>query len=284
MCQAFFNALKMNNLKTKEAHRTCLENDSNAPQKTSTLLRGRGVFRLIGIAVIIIGHLLPIVIGRFLFKKDMWWAVMRRQVMARHLVRFLNIRIEQTGKAVVGNFLYISNHRSYIDPVCVALWIPFVPIAKAEVGKWLLIGWGARMTGVFYVKRADKASRNSVREAARQVLKEGQAVLVYPEGTTTTKSQTSPFRAGTFVVAAEENIPVVPIAIAYDSEAAAFVDKDTFLPHFLKVFSQKQLRVRLHFFDALSRHDPNLLLQESQKLIDNQLAIWANSGEAKQRL
>jgi lyso-ornithine lipid O-acyltransferase len=244
-------------------------------QKIMSLLRG--YYRLLGIAFIIIGHLIPVLVGRAFFKKDVWWAVKRRQLIARDLVRFLNIRIEQTGTPSVGNFLYVSNHRSYIDPVCKALWIPFVPIAKAEVGKWPVIGWGARMTGVFYVKRADKSSRNSTREAARELLKSGQSVLVYPEGTTAAIGTTLPFRIGTFAIAVEENIAVAPIAIEYADSQAAFVGDDLFVPHFLRVFSKKQTFIKLHFFPPMQESNAEKLAEKTQYLIDNQLIAWQNA-------
>ncbi|MCW5923914.1 MAG: 1-acyl-sn-glycerol-3-phosphate acyltransferase [Saprospiraceae bacterium] len=234
-------------------------------------------FRLFGMAAIIFGHLVPVLIGRALLGKDVWWAVRRRQMIARDLMRFLKIKVTTTGAPRVGNFLYISNHRSYIDPVPVADLVPFVPIAKAEVGRWPLIGWAARMTGIFYVKRHDKSSRAGTREAAREVLKTGGAVLVYPEGTTSAVGTTLPFRPGTFGMAADLGVGVVPIAIEYANASDAWVGADTFIPHFLRCFSKPETHVWLHFFPPIFEADASILLETTQRLIDEQLLIWQNT-------
>jgi lyso-ornithine lipid O-acyltransferase len=257
----------MNNLKIENQYTTHSKHETR-PQKRYLL---RGYFRLVGMVSIIFGHLIVVVLGRAILNKDQWWAVRRRQIIARHLIQFLNIKIQKTGEPTLGNYLYVSNHRSYIDPVVVANWIPFVPIAKAEVGKWLLIGWSARMTGVFYVKRNDKSSRNETREAVREVLQRGGSVLVYPEGTTAAFGTTLPFRIGTFGVAAEEDTSVVPIAIEYADAADAWVGSDSFIPHFLRCFSKKEITVRIHFFAPIFDDGAESLTQKTQQLIDNQL-------------
>lgn len=235
---------------------------------------GRACYRLAGMVCIIVSGLVPVIWGRLFSGKDLWWAVQKRQKIALRLLRFLAIRVEMSGEPVIGNYLYVSNHQSYVDPVCIAKWIPFVPIAKAEVSSWPLIGWGARMTGIFYVKREQAASRSLARDALHQLLRNGGAGLVFPEGTTSAAWKTLPFREGAFHVAASAQKNIVPMAIAYLDDTHAWTGDDGFIPHFLRVFAQPEMRVKLHFFAPVFSTDGKELSALCQTMIDNKLEMW----------
>lgn len=231
----------------------------------------RGGFRLIGIALIIIGNLIPIIIGVVLFQKKLDWTLRQRQRIARHLVWFLNIKIRTSGTPKDGNFLFIGNHRTYLDPVVSAVSVAFMPVAKAEVANWPLFGSGARITGILYVKREDKQSRADTRAAIRTALAAGNPILIYPEGTTSTAPQTLPFRQSAFKVAAELGIGVVPISIEYADKEAYWTGKDTFIPHILKIFGKSKLDVWIDFGAPIFDQNWEQLLVKTQATIDAQL-------------
>ena len=233
-----------------------------------------GVVRLLGIAGIISVYLIPIIIGVLFFKKDLMWTVRQRQKIGRALIHWLRIKIHMSGVPQDGNYLFIGNHRSYIDPVVAAYFVAFMPVAKAEVSSWPLIGFGAKITGIVYVKREEKNSRADTRTAVREALKKGYPVLIYPEGTTTDEHKTRPFRAGTFQIAAEENVPVVPISIEYGDKTATWIGKDTFIPHFIRCFSHWQMDVFIHFGEPIFEKEGESLMVKTQEAIDNQLIIF----------
>ncbi|MBK8699860.1 MAG: 1-acyl-sn-glycerol-3-phosphate acyltransferase [Saprospiraceae bacterium] len=130
----------------------------------------------------------------------------------------LNIHVEVSGGPIQEPALYVSNHRSFADPVILCRYLDAYVIAKAEVASYPVINKGAELTGVLYVKRDDSKSRNEVRDLMVQTIKKGYNVLVYPEGTVGIQSKTLPFKVGSFMEAARNGIPVVPIAIEYRSE------------------------------------------------------------------
>jgi lyso-ornithine lipid O-acyltransferase len=228
----------------------------------------RGAFRLLGVAAIISGNLMPIIVGVVFFQKDLAWTLRQRQRIARQLVWLLNIKIHLSGAPTDGNFLFIGNHRSYIDPVVAAVSVAFMPVAKAEVAKWPLIGWAARITGVLYVKRENKQSRADTRTAIRRALLEGSPILIYPEGTTSAGNLTLPFRVSAFQVAAELRIPVVPIAIEYGESADAWTGNDTFIPHFMRTFSKPKMAVWIDFGAPILDANWEQLLVKTQAEID----------------
>lgn len=235
----------------------------------------RATFRLVAMAVIIFSHIIPVVIGVALFKKDVMWAIRRRQGIARALIRYLNVKVTQTGEARDGNFLFISNHQSYIDPVPTAQAVAFLPVAKAEVAKWPLLGFGVKVTGILFVVRESRESRADTRTAIRNALAEGKPVLIYPEGTTSDKPQMLPLRPGAFQTAAELGIGVVPIAISYDDPGDAWVSKEWFLTHFMRCFGKPEMQIRLHFCPPVFDSNPELLMEKTRMAIDEKLAEWA---------
>ncbi len=223
---------------------------------------------------IISAHLIPIVVGVALFKKDVMWAIRRRQGIARALIRFLNVRVTQTGNPMDGNFLFISNHQSYIDPVPAAQVVAFLPVAKAEVAKWPLFGFAVKVTGILFVVRESKESRADIRAAIRTALAEGKPVLVYPEGTTSAMPKMLPLRPGAFQTAADLGIGVVPIAISYEDATDAWVGNEWFIPHFLRSFGKPQMHIRIHFGDAIFDRDYEALMKKTRAVIDEKLAEW----------
>jgi lyso-ornithine lipid O-acyltransferase len=237
----------------------------------------RAIFRGIGIGVIIAVHLIPIIIGVVVFKQKLAWTLRQRQRIARHLTWFLNVEIHLSGTPIDGNYLFISNHRSYADPIVTAGFAAFMPVAKAEVADWPLIGWGAKITGVLYVKRENKQSRADTRMAIREGLKAGDPVLIYPEGTTSSDKLTLPFRASAFQVAAELGVSVVPITLFYGDPEDSWGGKESFVTHFLNTFGKPKMNVWVDFGAPISDTDWEQLLAKTQKAINEKL-VELNAG------
>jgi lyso-ornithine lipid O-acyltransferase len=244
----------------------------------------RAAFRGIGIGVIVALHMVPILMGVVFFKKKLPWTLRQRQRIARHIVWFLNIKIHVSGTPTDGNFLFISNHRSYADPIIAACSVAFLPVAKAEVGNWPLIGWGARVTGVLYVKREDKQSRADTRTAIREGLKAGDPVLIYPEGTTSSGDKTLPFRASAFHVAAELGISVVPITLHYGDPEDSWGGQESFVTHFMHTFSKPEMNVWIDFGTPISDADWELLLAKTQAAINVKMAELRGKMRLKMHL
>jgi lyso-ornithine lipid O-acyltransferase len=231
----------------------------------------RGVYRSLGITLIIALNLIPIIIGVVFFKKKLAWTLRQRQRIARQMVWFLNIKIHVSGAPTDGNFLFICNHRSYADPIIAATEVAFLPVAKAEVANWPLIGWGARITGVLYVKRENKQSRADTRTAIREGLKAGDPVLIYPEGTTSSELLTLPFRVSAFQVAAELGVPVVPITLEYGDPEDAWGGQESFVAHFINTFGKPRMNVWLDFGAPILDADWEQLLAKTQNAINEKI-------------
>lgn len=187
-------------------------------------------------------------------------------------VPFLNIHIEVKGQPIEGAALYVCNHRSFADPIVLCRYLDAFVIAKAEVASYPVINWGAKKTGVLYVKRENKDSRNAVREKMVETIKSGHNVLVYPEGTIGLHRHTLPFKTGTFLEAADNGLKIVPVAIEYMHDSDLWRHHN-FLVQFVTQFSKWRLNVKLHFGEVLESADGTWLKDQSEQWINQELEV-----------
>ncbi len=200
----------------------------------------------------------------------------RAFALRKHWLKYIgypimNIQVEMEGSPLDEPAIYVSNHRSFADPVVICGYLDAYIIAKAEVGDYPIISTGAKLTGVIFVKRENKASRYEVRDMMIDTIHKGYNVLVFPEGTVGVQKQTLDFRAGTFHEAAQNNIPIVPIAVEFRSE------KDLWLIHnfvklFINQFAKWKTEAKLAFGPAMRGQDGEKLRNEAQAWINAKLA------------
>jgi lyso-ornithine lipid O-acyltransferase len=147
--------------------------------------------------------------------------------------------------------LLVANHVSYFDPMIVASLTPCTAVAKREVALWPCVGDLCRRLGVIYVERESALSGARVLREAMRSFERGVPVLVFPEGTTTRGDRVLPFKRGSFGAALHAGVPIVPVALHYESRQAAWVGDDTFLPHYMRTLSKPYTRVSVEVLPAL---------------------------------
>jgi len=191
----------------------------------------------------------------------------------------LGIQYEVTGKAHDKPALYVSNHRSFSDPLVITIFIDAFVIAKAEVAGYPVINKGAEMTGILYVKRDDKDSRTAARKALVKTILAGHNVLVYPEGTVAKTKHTLPYKRGTFKEAALHNIPVVPIAIEYKDEVDLW-PQGSFVKQFFRQFGKKSTFVKLKIGDSFTNTNGDILREDVERWTNETISSmqkdWSN--------
>jgi len=137
--------------------------------------------------------------------------------------------------------VYASNHVSWFDVFAIASVLPhYTFIAKAELRKIPLFGWGAESAGVVFLARENrKAAFESYHDAAEQV-RNGKSVVVFPEGTRGRDYALRPFKKGPFVLAIAAGAPVVPVVV---HGALEMMPKGS--------FNIRSNTVHIHFLDAV---------------------------------
>lgn len=231
----------------------------------------RGVLRLIFFALATIWLILKITWYNLWNGENIRRSMYIRHRWTRLFLPAIGVRIQTTGTPPAQPCIIMCNHRSYLDPAILTIDVVGMPVSKAEVAKWPIVGYGARVSGTFFLQRESLSSRKSTLNGIAEKVGEGFIVILFPEGTTHTEPATSPMRKGGFSLAATNGIPVVPVALEYGSADDYWVGKDTFLPHFIRRFGEKNMRVAVRYGPPLVGDDADALLRETQNWIDAQL-------------
>jgi 1-acyl-sn-glycerol-3-phosphate acyltransferase len=135
----------------------------------------------------------------------------------RIIARIVGIRVRVDGIENIppGVCIFASNHVSNVDPIAL---FPAVPrrlsvIAKKELFRIPILSFGMRQAGFVPLDRSNrKASAASVDAAIRE-LKSGLSFAVFPEGTRSLDGRLGPFKKGTFLMAIQAGVPVVPVSL-----------------------------------------------------------------------
>lgn len=111
--------------------------------------------------------------------------------------------------------IYVANHASLLDiPVIITqLPVPLFFVAKKSLSRVPFLGWYMYATGMIFIDRSNREKAiQSMREAA-QLIKHGKNVLSFPEGTRSKTGRIGLFKRGSFVMAKEGGVPVVPVGV-----------------------------------------------------------------------
>ena len=118
-----------------------------------------------------------------------------------------------------GAFVLSANHYSNLDPVTTGyiVWkLGRVPrfLAKASVFRVPIVGPILRATGQIPVERQNSQRNNQSLAAAANLVDDGLAVIIYPEGTLTRDPDLWPMRgkSGAVRMALEHDVPLIPMA------------------------------------------------------------------------
>ncbi|MGB4846882.1 MAG: lysophospholipid acyltransferase family protein [Saprospiraceae bacterium] len=150
-------------------------------------------------------------------------------------IRILGIDYQKQGSPYPGVCLYVSNHRSMLDPLIELSWMDTYILSKAEVGDYPLLGRGAKETGVVFVDRENHKSRKNALNAIESLLKSNCSVMIYPEGTTHSEDLTGEFRKGAIELAFDLGVPIVPVMIEYP-DSSYYWSHEKLMDYFVRIF------------------------------------------------
>lgn len=115
-------------------------------------------------------------------------------------------------------YIFVSNHESMLDIPVALSQIPFniIFLTKKELFNIPLFGWAMHAVGMIKVDRENRVKAKKSVESALKSLKEKNInVLIYPEGTRSKPNELLPFKKGSFILAIQSGLPIVPISIIY---------------------------------------------------------------------
>ena len=111
-------------------------------------------------------------------------------------------------------YVFVCNHQSIYD-IPILFWsLPYQLriIAKASLGNFPFLGWHLRRTGHMLVDRR-RPDRSKIFGWASRLTSEGLSLIVFPEGTRSRDGRVGRFKGGSFYLALQAGLPVVPLSV-----------------------------------------------------------------------
>jgi 1-acyl-sn-glycerol-3-phosphate acyltransferase len=136
---------------------------------------------------------------------------------SRLILATTGVRVEVEGLERLtpgGTYVFVANHQSIYD-IPILFWsLPFQLriIAKESLGRFPFIGWHLRRTGHMLVDRR-RPDRLGILDWAAQLTRNGLSLFVFPEGTRSRDGRVGPFKGGSFKLALEAGLTVVPVSV-----------------------------------------------------------------------
>ena len=112
------------------------------------------------------------------------------------------------------SYVFAANHQSIYDIPIIFAAIPaqLRIVAKDSLGRIPFMGWHLHRAGHLLVDRRNPGS--DIVDKMRRLVGESSSLIVFPEGTRSVDGSVARFKKGSFLVAADAGLPVVPVSIA----------------------------------------------------------------------
>ncbi|MBI1238044.1 MAG: 1-acyl-sn-glycerol-3-phosphate acyltransferase [Alphaproteobacteria bacterium] len=143
----------------------------------------------------------------------------------RLVCRLCGIRVQVIGTPVKDTGVLIAaNHTSWLDIPVIGSTRPLSFVAKREVGTWPLFSTLAKLSGSIFVDRSRRTKAVEQRDQVQERLAAGDAIVLFPEGTSSDGNRVLPFNsallgAAQFKVKDQngvyKDVPVQPVTVAY---------------------------------------------------------------------
>lgn len=230
-----------------------------------------GKIRLVlALALVVLSTLVLAPLQFFALKTRLWgeWRILH--LWHRINLRALGFRVHRVGEMTDKRPLVVaSNHVSWTDIPVIGSQCDVSFIAKADMARWPVVGWLARLQRTIFVERDRK--RTSGRQAgdiARRLADDG-AVVLFPEGTTADGNMVLPFKSTLFGAATMaisegtvDKVYIQPLTIVYPRvqgipmgrrhrPLAAWIGDLELAPHAAALLREGAIDVELHFGEPM---------------------------------
>ncbi|WP_329267997.1 lysophospholipid acyltransferase family protein [Streptomyces sp. NBC_01451] len=226
--------------------RTCVETTG------STTAAPLAVLRLVTVLVVLLAGIMLCPLRR---RIPAGWV--RR--WARTIVRAAGVGLRVSGPtAPTGGVLLVANHISWLDIPLLAAVRPARMLAKAEIRGWPVAGALTASSGALFIERDRLRALPQTVARIADALREGTAVVAFPEGSTWCGKAQGRFRRAVFQAALDAGVPVQPVHLHYRiaggaaSTAPAFVGEDSLLRSVWRVVSARGLVAEVEVRDAIA--------------------------------
>lgn len=129
------------------------------------------------------------------------------------------------------SYITVINHQNMLDiPVSYSIPLHFKWVSKKEVLKMPIFGWVLRLRGDIAIERGTASDTMRLFKKVGEVTSRGCSVFVFPEGTRNKGGTPGRFKDGAFIMAKENERPILPAAIKYEYKERDFFGRKVTVP------------------------------------------------------
>ena len=202
-------------------------------------------------------------------------ATRRRQLhrsWSRVLMRVCGVRIVVQGEPCMsGPVFWVANHVSWVDIFVLNSVRATAFVAKSEIRSWPVIGWLVAWAGTLFIERGQRHALQAMAQAMQQRFQAGDAVGLFPAGTTILGLELLPFHAALFEPARMAGIDIQPVALRYmqdgrRSSFASFVGEETLVANMWRLLGATGVSVEVVYLPYLPIHNADGAVASRQEL------------------
>lgn len=128
------------------------------------------------------------------------------------------VKIEVRGRENIDrktSYVFVANHQGAYDIFLIFGYLNhnFKWMMKKSLEKIPFVGYACKVSKHIMVDRSSAAAIQRTMDTAKEILKDGMSLVVFPEGSRTPDGKMKPFKRGAFMLAAEFGLPIVPLSI-----------------------------------------------------------------------
>lgn len=147
-----------------------------------------------------------------------FWGYYPGKIWSMIVCRVLLLPVEIHGKEHLDkktSYVFVANHQGAFDIFLIYGFIGrnFKWMMKKSLRKIFLVGKACESARHIFVDKSGPKKIQETYNKAREILKEGTSLVVFPEGARTFTGHMGLFKKGAFQLADELQLPVVPVTI-----------------------------------------------------------------------
>lgn len=166
-----------------------------------------------------------------------FWGYWPAHIWSRIVCWLAWVKVEVRGRDRIEgkkSYIFVCNHQGAFDIWAIYGFLNhnFKWLMKKSLENIAFVGYACRRSGHVFVDSNSLQSIRQTIEDARNQLKDGMSLVIFPEGTRTKTGKIGDFKRGAFMLAAEFKLDVVPVSI---SGAFDIMPRNSYFPNAGKI-------------------------------------------------
>lgn len=154
-------------------------------------------------------------IGAIFIPNKQYWRQIIFTTWSTWFVKLANMKVEVFGAPPSSPYLLVCNHLSYTDIPVIRSVFKGIYVAKGEIEGWFAAGKIVGDMGNIFINRQNKRDIPRAGLKVLSILKLGEGVIIFPEGTSSKGEEVLPFKSSFLEFASKADLPVHYASISY---------------------------------------------------------------------